>query len=225
MKILLLLIIIIIIYLIAKKIKVVHLENVPSKEKKELENRHRIRSLLLSNYIRCHQNDHLPSINDFLKYVKKYYLDHNYVFNSANLPVSLGIVGDNLKNAIYQKYILENIKEWSELFEDQFISVNGIKIYSVRETQSEFLVKAHVSLLYNKEDLYLELTYYGKIGEPQDFFKDLHSKYIIQLININRINRSQYLILNTNKDIFPKLSDQMKYVEYINQIHQKELFD
>ena len=87
------------------------------------------------------------------------------------------------------------------------------------------MVKAHVSLLYNKEDLYLELTYYGKIGEPQDFFKDLHSKYIIQLININRINRSQYLILNTNKDIFPKLSDQMKYVEYINQIHQKELFD
>ena len=53
MKIILFLLIIVVIYLLATRIKIVHSNTLSNEEKKELDDRNKIRSMLMSNHIRC----------------------------------------------------------------------------------------------------------------------------------------------------------------------------
>ncbi|XWV26461.1 hypothetical protein QJ857_gp0608 [Tupanvirus soda lake] len=118
MKLILFLIIIAVIYFIATNIKVVHSTTFSSDEKKELDERNKVRTLLLSNHIRSTdgQNDNyqpkniesfsqtneyqvndtyynetidsLPNATTLLDMIKDEFLDRQYSFNIPNLPVT-----------------------------------------------------------------------------------------------------------------------------------------
>lgn len=63
MKILILLLVLVIIYFIAVKLKVVHVSTLPEEQKTELNNRNKIRSMLLNNYIKCDENENKTNNN------------------------------------------------------------------------------------------------------------------------------------------------------------------
>jgi len=118
MKLILFLIIIAVIYFIATRITVVHSTTLSTEEKKELEDRNKVRSLLLTNHIRSvndqnnnyqvknvenfrqmneyqeydkyysDKNEAQPNATKLLDKIKDEFLDRQYSFNIPNLPVT-----------------------------------------------------------------------------------------------------------------------------------------
>ena len=57
MKLILFVIIIFIIYFLATQIKIVHIDTLPAPQKKELDDRTKLREMLLTTYIRCPEKE------------------------------------------------------------------------------------------------------------------------------------------------------------------------
>ncbi|XWV25202.1 hypothetical protein QJ856_gp0570 [Tupanvirus deep ocean] len=155
MKLILFLVIIAVIYFIATRIQVVHSTTLSSAEKKELEERDKVRSLLLSNHIRSVDDDNtnqiknvenfrqineyqeyntynnkvnesLPNASKLLDIVKEEFLDKQYYFNIPNLPVTTRNSNRNTKSK--DKQYIKHIKNNIKEWND-LITQNSSKKY------------------------------------------------------------------------------------------------
>lgn len=277
MKLLLFLIIVLIIYLIATQIKVVHTNTLPLEQRIDVENRAKIRSMLMHNHVKCHdhhghgrhtrlnnlntnttkvdfnerinntKNDYLTkddyntnkidhntnkvdhttkndylSINKLLEKIKNEYLNLNYKFNIIGLPVTTRSVSTNYSyiDQKYIRHIRRNIKSWT--INVDILEILEINPIFVEDTDSEFIIKVNVKLLYDNKTLHLALSYYGLIDKTDDFINDGSDVYILQLIEFNPINKSEYQQLNIEKNHDQFIS--MKYVDKINNMHNNEKY-
>lgn len=247
MKILLFLVLLIFVYFIATQIKVVHVNTLPNGQRTEINNRNKIRSILMSNHIKCStQNDskkstdnYLFNISDFIIAIRSKYLDNQHEFNVANQPVTTRYPNQNTK-LIDDKYIYhikKNIRSWNKTFET--IYINNIKPVLIIETLNEFIIKLNTKLYYQKKILYFELIYYGKIERSDDFFNGNYDIYALQLTNIKPITSVEYnnfprIRINSEVDqqlqetndhnCFMTMSEQLEYVNKIHKLHGEEMF-
>lgn len=165
MKLILFLIIVLIIYFIASRIKIVHSKTLSDQEKKDFDERNRVRSLLMTNHIKCENiqdkdinksekfsnmnttsitntfltdDNKLPSIHELLDMIKEEFLDKKYYFNMANLPVTTRYSNYNIKSKDkkYIKHIKNNINEWNEIFDD---NQNSDKYIEIKEIKPIFI--------------------------------------------------------------------------------------
>ena len=209
MKLIIFLIIVVILYFVATQIKVFHVDTLSREQRTELENRSKIRSMLVSNHIKCKESsDEMPlikneskkiqfdfpsscsrsiipmtdksfqskmehfvqnlefengnstdkindkinysatgltsnkNINTFLKMIKYEYLDTQYKFNIATLPVTSRSPNKNTEilDKKYLRHIKKNIENWNEIFDHHAIIVKHIKPIFIQETENEFII-------------------------------------------------------------------------------------
>lgn len=226
MKLILFLLIIVVIYFIASRIKVVHSDLLSTQEKKELDDRNKIRSMLMYNHIRCanspqqtkpienfsHSNSNEYSIdspqpiqkigiNEVLNMIKFEFLDKQYFFNMSNRPVATRNSNINTKkeDKKYIKHIKNNINEWNQVLplNSDHIKTMVIKPIFIKETDNEFVITVNAKLLYLNKTLHLQLTYYGKIEKTDDFLNGGTDTYILQLVNIKPITKFDFSQLIT----------------------------
>lgn len=242
MKLIIFLIVVAIIYFIATRIKVTHLNKLAPNEKKEIENRNKIRNLILYNHVKTSDDmvnsnqteqfslsiDDSPNINELFSQIKDQFLDQKYYFNLSTQPVTSRYLGHNLskKDKKYLKHIKNSILEWNQLLDKKLIKIKEIIPIFIKETEDEFVITVNVRISYHKKMLYLSLVYYGKNQRSDDFINHPQDTYVIQLIDLKVISKNDFYQKNraTENDApFITMDEQLAYVNKIHQMHQNEL--
>ncbi len=234
MKIILLVVLVLIIYLIITNINVVHVNTLSENHRNHIENKEKMRSMLMYNYIKTDnaysaknkliekfENLDKQPIDKIIQKIKKYFLDTEYQFNISALPVrSHQWSSNNINDRIYLKHIQNNIREWNRLLKYKFKLLDINPIF-VKETDDEFFVQTNVKLWYNEKTAHLSLKYYGQIDRNDDFINDGTNTYLIQLVYLQPIKLSDY---SKTVDVQPFMSmdSQLEYVDRINKMHKNE---
>ena len=169
MKIILLVIIVLIIYLIITNINVVHVNTLSENHRNHIENRKKMRSMLMYNYIKTdnaystntktknrlvEKFDNLDKqpIDKIIQNIKNHFLDTEYQFNISALPVrSHQWSNKNINDRIYLKHIQNNIREWNRILKCK-LKLLDINPIFVKETDDEFFVQVNVKLWYNEKN-------------------------------------------------------------------------
>lgn len=178
-------------------------------------------------------NIELPNANNLYILIKSEYVDDQYRFNVSGQPVTTRYPSKSLDHLDrkYIKHIRRDIEAWNELFykyyqtNKQHIQVRGIKPIFVMETLNEFIIKVNVSLLYLGRSMHFQLLYYGQIERTDDFLDGSVDKYILQLVEIKPITKSEFdtqTMPNESPSPFMSMNEQMEYVDRINQMHKDE---
>lgn len=162
----------------------------------------------------------------FLNKIKSEYLDTQYNFNVSILPVTSRSPNKNTSriDAKYLRHIKQNINNWTEAFDRrQVFIVKDIKPIFIKETDNEFVVQTNTAFLYQKQLIYLDLTFYGQIERTDDFLNGGSDIYIIQLINAKPLSKTDYSTKINDYNPFPSLDENMKYVDKVNKMHANEM--
>lgn len=269
MKLIIFLVIVIIIYYLATKIKVVHIDNLPPNNKKELVTRKKIKDILTSSYVKDTSREerienfvnnlefdeptnlsrNFPNACNLVDLIRKEFVDSQYKFNIPNLPQTTRYCTKYTKylDDKYLEQIKQNINDWNEIFNHKnIILIKGIKPIFVIETEAEFVIKVNISLLYLNKTMHLEAEYYGQIEKSDEFLNGGFDSYILQLVSIRPIKRSEYDTTPTPMDIsgetyagsfdskhkqsdinnpFMSMDEQLNYVDRIKKMHRDENYD
>lgn len=176
----------------------------------------------------------LPNANNLFYLIRSEYRDEQFKFNISNQPVTTRYPSKDseMEDKKYLKHIKRNILQWNELFQKYYnirknlIKINSIKMLFVMETLNEFYIKVQVSLSYLKKTMHFELTYYGQIYRNDDFLRGASDTYVLQLIDIKPITKSEYdiqpEIMTQNQGPFMSLEQQVAYAEKVNKMHREE---
>ena len=157
----------------------------------------------------------LPTV---LENIKKEYLNPTYNFNLASLPVTSRSANNDYHDRKYIRFVRSEVEKWNEMFTYKRIIVNDIVPLYIAETEDEFLIKANVSISYDKKNIWLQLTYYGKIEQSDTFDKD--NVYILQLTELKKASDNPWQ--GSVKSPFMTMPEQMKYVNKVKQMHNNE---
>lgn len=263
MKLILILVVIVILYFIITQIKVVHINKLPEKQKIELDNKLKLKSILSPNYVKYQPNDQIEknpnkkqyqnqdihkehfiqlenhneidnkflTAGNLINIIKTEYLDDQYKFNIANLPVTTYHPNRDTKkmDKKYLKHIKNNIKEWNNILREYTqnkISVRDIIPILIMKTENEFIIKVQVQLIYLNKTLHLQLMYYGQIEKLDDFLNYGSDIYILQLIDISPMSKKEYNMFKEKEPDnylpFMTMNEQMEYVDKINKMHAEE---
>jgi hypothetical protein len=187
MKLILFLIIVAIVYFIATQINVVHMDTFPKQQQSELDNKSKIRSMLLSNYIKCDNKDNNnessdtiyqknketfsqisdissmsktspPNGNSLLQKINLEYVDCQYKFNISNQPVTTRYPNKNTEH-IDKKYT-KHIKNNIEEWNEIFKKNWNKKLLHIRSVILLFIMETPNEFLIkaNVKLLYLNKT-------------------------------------------------------------------
>lgn len=184
MKLIYFVIVVLIVYIIASNITVVHLNSLPDEQKTELNNRSKIRSMLVSNHIK--ENEHvdindkkllsltseypndgevvLPNSNNVIFFIKTNFTEPIQFTENNNSEYITNISPSNLNN--YTKKINLNISKWNSLFIKQFninkalIVLEKIKIIYIINSGNESLLTLFMSLTYLNKLIHVKVSYY-----------------------------------------------------------------
>lgn len=245
MNIIIILIVIVIIYLFLKCTKVVHVDTLPPDKQKELNNKSKMRSLLLQNHIKNINNVEAFSptmstdninIKDKSNYkssfplslIKSRYLDNIYQFNIANLPVTRRYLSESPKR-IDREYMIKIKMHINHMFtnclhHNHRIDLHTIQPYFILETEYDFIIKVAVDLTYHRKNINLLITYYGTIEQTDDILNG--TSYVNKLQMIDIIT-TKYLpqISNIKYNPFITMEEQLQYVKKINDLHVNESYE
>ena len=232
MKLIIIIIILIIVYLIFTHVKLVHFNTLPSKDKYELEERSKIRSMLINNHIKSDEDiDNLKqaplkiehfsveSKPDIIDLIKKYHLNRSYKFNIPNLPVQTSTststsTSFQFQTKKYTKKINSDMSQWQKITKCK-IHIQKINILMVVYTDVEAIITANAYLFCENKPLCVELKYYFRTEQPDEFDREEIS--IIQLIEITPMKRKKI-----NYSPFISMKDQMAYVNSVDTKHKNE---
>lgn len=182
----------------------------------------------------------LPDATNLVELVKNEFMDPKYRFNIASLPVTTRYSNTHTYklDKKYLKHVRNNIKSWNEIFDSyckgdhNLITIREIKPIFVMETDHEFVIKVCAKILYQEKTMHLELTYYGEMDKKDDFIDWGCDTYIIQLLAIRPVIKSEYNhtieAINAQPESngpFMSMKDQMTYVDRINKMHQEEIYN
>lgn len=247
-KLILFLIIIAIIYFVASKTKVVHLNTLPSDERKELDKRSKMK-LASKNHFRCkdHHVEKFTNLDDnrklyrhsvqnrrnsfmdarkLLTLIRNEYLDTQYKFNIPNLPVTSRCPNNNTKiiDREYVWRIRSNIENWNKILRkngsNNLIHVNDMRIIFIMETSNEFIINTIVALSYAGKTLHLKLSYYGHIERSDDFINGGEDVYSLQLTEIKPVSKSEYQKLNKSKIKANAFMTMSEQLEYVDKVNK-----
>lgn len=231
-------VIIIIIYLIVSNINIFHVDSLPEKHKNQLKKRVKLRSMLLNNHLKQVVNkksSDLPNAPSLIDLIRSEYVDPypQYVFNKPNLPMTTRYPHDKNDpiDQTYIKLIKGDITSWNLLFKKyystikKFILIKNIKLITVQETETEFLLTANVSLTYLSKTLHLNLLYHGENIRSDDFLNGAPPiQHSLQLVRVIPIKKGEYdAEIKFKSDPFITMADQLSYVQQVNFLHQQEL--
>lgn len=173
----------------------------------------------------------LPDACSLVDIIREEFVDSQYKFNVPNLPRNTRYCNKYTKQLDnkYLKQIKLNINEWNELFyQNNIIMVKNMKPIFIIETETEFVMKVNVSLLYQEKTMHMELEYYGQIEKCDEFLEGGCDSYILQLVSIRPIRKSEYdAEIGTINDVninnpFMPMNEQLSYVDKIKQMHFME---
>ena len=161
-----------------------------------------------------------------LNKIKDTYLDSQYYFNDATLPVTSRSPNKNTAriDKKYLHHIKQNINNWNESFDQygQAFVVKDIKPIFIQETENEFVIQSNVMIYYKYHMIYLDLTFYGQIERSDDFLNGGSDIYIIQLVSAKLVSESKYHSAVKKYQPFLSMEENMKYVDRINKMHADE---
>lgn len=176
----------------------------------------------------------LPNASDLVDLINAEYGDNQYRFNEVNLPVSFRYPSHDLtsREKAYLKHIQRNIQSWNRLFHKyydtnkQLLGINSINLISLQETEAEFIAHVNVSLTYLGRTLHVKLVFYGEIIQTDDFLNGGTNKYLLQLVEIKPIRKSDFISEINAENVsgpFITMDDQLSYVDRINYMHRNEM--
>lgn len=232
-KLIIFIIILLIIYFVITRIKLVHINTLPDEQRTELNNRSKIRSMLVHNHVKCSDNStnslenfvetFLPkkniSIDKFIKIIKSENLDSKYNFNLPSLPVTYQYPDSSNKKLFekYSQHIRKDIDGWKEYSNFKLTKIRPILI---KKTENEFIITLNVEINLGKT-YYLQLCYYGCVSRSDDFYVGKSTE--IQLVGIKRISKSEFSSsVQASNNPFMSMEQQMAYVKKVNQMHDEE---
>lgn len=183
----------------------------------------------------------LPDATNLIELIKNEFMDLGYRFNVANLPVTTRQSNTStLKlDKKYLKHVRNNIESWNDIFDSyckgdkKIITIKGIRPIFVMETDHEFIIKVLVKIFYQDRSMHLELTYYGEMDRKDDFDNWGCDSYIIQLVTIRPIVKTEYDQIVGDRNVqesehsgpFMSMKDQMAYVDHVNKMHREEIYN
>lgn len=184
MKLIYFVIIILVFYIIASNVTLIHINSLPDEQKTELNNRSKIRSMLISNHVK--ENEHidindkkllsltskypndgeviLPSSNNIIYFIKTNFMESVNFKQNNNNTTNL-----NISKIDYQNYINkvnQNLSLWNKLFIEQFnvnkelIVLEKLKIVNLAVSDADNLITLLMSLTYLTKLIHVKITYY-----------------------------------------------------------------
>jgi hypothetical protein len=180
----------------------------------------------------------LPNANDLFILIRSEYIDttysnDKYKFNLANLPMTPRVPSPATAkiDRIYTNLIKNDILLWNNLFpryyhtDKQMIYVKDIIMTYISETESEFVIKADIKLLYRNRTMHFRVEYHGEMSRALDFINGEKDTYTLKLLSIRPMTKDEYTSdFNTEqKEIkhFPTMKEQLMYVDKINKQHKE----
>nr|WBF70856.1 hypothetical protein [Megavirus caiporensis] len=155
----------------------------------------------------------------------------NVEFNMANSPI-IGQIDKNLSLYISKMIthkLKKDISEWNHEFcyDKNKIILSETIILNLIATMDEFMVELLGHFFIEKKDYFIKLCYYGKKNTDIDFFSNNNNTYIISMCDIEMSDDDTYLEAinqnNTKNNVFMTMSEQMEYVNKINNMHREEM--
>ena len=209
--------ILLLIWWLAIKIKIVHVENFPADQQQELAKQAKLKTIVSTNYFKYDHPNADINMAVILARIKKTFADNAYYFNAIDKPVTQ-LYGTQLTQSKYLRYIQQDISKWPDFHLQKIIPL------VIKETDSEFVARVIVQLIYAHRTLHLQLMYYGQITRS-DEMTDMSVTYVLQLVDLEPISKKTYAELSNEVTNQPKLFDmaeQMAYVDRVNQMHKQE---
>lgn len=163
----------------------------------------------------------LPDVHNLINLIKKEFVEESYRFNIAGLPVTTKNASRENANKKYLKHVSNAINQWNNLFSLNQIKVKSIYPLIISETDSEFVLKANVKIIYNEKPVYLQVEFYGKIEKTDDILNKGKDCYILQLLSARLIPAKSYKSKVQSSE-FMTMEDQLAYVEKVNEMHENE---
>jgi hypothetical protein len=176
----------------------------------------------------------IPSPNEILIKIETDFLEPQFMFNIASLPVETLYPNknDDYFKESYGLFVQRNVARWNEIFPKYFsikpkvyIHYANIKPIYIIKTIKDFVLKTNVGVIYNGELLTLQLTYYGTIEPPRDPFRE-DTVYSFQMTEIRYVSNIESvptgIYSSLHRDIPTTMNDQLEYVNKINRMHCDE---
>lgn len=207
-KFILFLIIILIIYFIATRIQVIHIDKLPEKEKTDLNNRNKIRTMLLANHIKCYDNQKNENFENIPNRSDASIISNtpNTSTNSSNLSDRELPDADELLDIIKSEYV-------NSKFKFNIANQPVTSRYSNKNTK----IADHKYIKYIKNN----------IKKWNDFFENMFKNGLIHVIEIKPI-----FVKETENEFFIKVNVKLFYQEktlhleltYYGQIEKSDDF-
>lgn len=244
MQLLFIILVFILIIFLLYSINVVHITALDPVDRVEIENRDKVRNMLLNKHVKTGSTDQtntktnatnniIESFNNIksshksndsqyikkqLSKIKSQYLNHDYKFNISNIPVR-HLYHDMLSKSMLAKYtsaIHNSINNLNTKF-----NVAETKLLYIQETDMEFIINALVKLSYKSYNIYIKLSYYGFTNDSTTADPTYH----LQLISFDIISEREFNSPKNNRSldtVFMTMDQQLAYVEKINNMHANE---
>lgn len=213
MKIIYFIAIVIIIYVIASRIKVVHIDSLEENLELTRDMNRQIRKDKMAVKSSLSDPDargiRLPwketftakthstyPVREFIGLIREQCLDSNYQFNVQNQPVTTRYP-DKLADGPALQKIRSHINSWNNVLgQNSHFDLICLRPIMVKEVPSEFIIYLIAKIRYVNETIHLTLTYYGIIDEIDDFF-DRKDSYYLKLIDMKSVPKQVFENLST----------------------------
>jgi hypothetical protein len=177
----------------------------------------------------------LPTANEILIKIEEDFLNPEYVFNVASLPVETLYPNkdDDYFAGSYAYFVQRNVKSWNEIF-PRYFGINSLNLIQYAEirpiyiikTIKDFVFKTNVGVIYDNKLLVFQVTYYGSVEPTQDPFRE-DTVYSFQMIDIRYVPTMVTLPGEVKDSMYrysipTTMSEQLDYVGKINQMHCEE---
>lgn len=177
----------------------------------------------------------LPNASNLLELIRSEYQDDDYRFNLANLPVTSHVPNKNTiaSDRKFMTAVERDIYSWNKLFqkyygiEKKLIKVKELRSSFIQQTADEFMIVLYASLMYLNRSIHFKLQYYGQILRNDEFLNNPTTEYPLQLVDIQPIKKVDFNQTPVAKSVaeenpFLSMSEQLAYVDRINELHLDE---
>lgn len=183
----------------------------------------------------------LPEPHELYILLRSEYMDteynrNQYRFNITGQPTTSRYPNANtvIPDKRYVKQIRKDMMSWNNLFpkyydvKKKLIEIVDIKLIFITETDFEFVIQGMVKIKYRGKFMHFRFEYYGQINRTDDFINGGTDTYTLQLSSLKPMSKSEFESQLDGKYLdekssFVTIDSQMKYVDKINKLHQKEM--
>lgn len=162
-----------------------------------------------------------------INYLKDNFLDQQYRFNSADLPVTTRNFRNNdEKDKRIIREVNKNVKKWNNYLNGDLFQKMRIEPIYIKETEDEFILCVNLAVKYLRDIHYLQLAYYGRIVYTDDIINNPFNEYFLQLINIREISQRRFdQMIRYSKNYRGPFITPVEQMDYLEKMEKRRASD